>query len=130
MRQITAFLLFLLISCKTEFGKVVEDRGNKLYYVKPVTEAEAKTVLNWLHKINHNFGEPGVPFQLSRQGAKYIFKYPVQIQGAENEAGNISYIETFAEKLSGEALNNAPVEVYLTDEDLKQTKKIIRSPNH
>jgi len=116
-------LVILTISCQPEFGKTVTDKGNKLYYVDPVTEAEAKTVLNWLHEVNHNFGEPPVPFQLSKSGNKYVFKYPVQIEGAENNEGNIGFIETFATKLA-ERLG-APVDVYLMDEELTTTKKII-----
>jgi hypothetical protein len=82
--------------------------------------------LNWLHETNHNFGEPKAPFQLSKEGNKYVFKYPVQIKDAEKDSGNIRHVEIFATKLS-ERLKNAPVDVVLMDEHIQVTKKVISS---
>ncbi len=117
---------FVLFSCGigNDYGKEVSDKGNKLYYVEPVTEAEAKDVLNWLHETNHNWGQPAVPFQLSKQENKYIFKYSVQ--NTETIEAATGFIETFATKLS-ERLKGAPVDVHLMDDKLEKTYKVISS---
>jgi hypothetical protein len=126
--KLVSFLLLsiLFVACNgnADLGKVVTDKGDKLYYVEPVTEAEAKDVLNWLHETNHNWGQPPVPFQLSKQGNKYVFKYAVQNEDMIESA--TGFIETFATKLS-ERLKGAPVDVHLMDAKLQTQKKVISS---
>jgi hypothetical protein len=117
-------LVCLLVSCGHNHGKSVSDKGHKLYYVEPVTEAQAKDVLNWLHEIQHNFGQPQVPFQLSKKHNKYIFKY-ASMKDAEKDPGNIRYMEGFTSELSKRL--GAPVDVILTDEHLHANKKVISS---
>ena len=114
-----------VVSCNADnYGKAVSDKGDKLYYTEPVTEAEAKDVLNWLHETNHNWGQPPVPFQLSKEGNKYVFKYSVQNEESIKDA--TGFIETFATKLS-ERLKGAPVDVQLMDTKLQKNFKTISS---
>lgn len=125
MRLLVLLCYLVLFSCANEKGNYVTEQGDKLFYKSPVTEAEAKKTLTWLHSVNHNFGEPKASFGLEKHDSIYLFQYPVQIKGAENEEGNQSYIKTFAEKLSADVLNRAHVQIRLTDEDWKETKKTI-----
>jgi hypothetical protein len=118
------FLSMVVSSCGDNYGKSVSDKGHKLYYTEPVTEAEAKDVLNWLHETNHNWGQPPAPFQLNKQGNKYIFRYAVQNE--ENLESSTGFMETFATKLS-ERLKGAPVDIYLMDAKLEKQLKVISS---
>ncbi len=119
-----AAFCILLLSCGNQYGKEVSDKGDKLYYTAPVTEAEAKNVLDWLHETGHNWGQPPVPFQLSKEGNRYIFKYAVQNEDMIEAA--TGFIESFATRLS-ERLNGASVDVYLMDAKLETRKKVISS---
>lgn len=118
-------LSLLVFSCSNDrYGKSVSDKGDKLYYTDPVTEAEAKNVLNWLHETGHNWGRPPAPFQLSKEGNRYIFKYAVQNE--ENVEAATGFIETFATQLS-QRLKGAPVDVQLMDPELEKKYKVISS---
>lgn len=118
-------LSLLVFSCSNDrYGKSVSDKGDKLYYTDPVTEAEAKNVLNWLHETGHNWGRPPAPFQLGKEGNRYIFKYAVQNE--ENVEAATGFIETFATQLS-QRLKGAPVDVQLMDPELEKKYKVISS---
>ena len=121
-----AFLLFSLISCGSKKNSV-SINDDKLYFDKSVSVDEAMTVLKWLQSINHNWGHPKLDFHLSKKNGSYLFQYPVQIEGAENQEGNISYMQTFADKMSSDALNGKPVIVRLTDDDWEKEKRLVTS---
>ena len=121
------FLLFFsatLISCGEDHGKTVTQDGHKLYYLEPVTEQEAKNVLSWLIKVNHNFGQPEQPFQLSKQTDRYVFRYPAQNNTPEEIEGNMGYMTTFREKLSQDALGGAKTDVVIVDPEMKELRRI------
>jgi hypothetical protein len=128
-RLLIALLLLTLTSCGSKKNSV-SINGDKLYFDKSVSVVEAMTVLKWLQSINHNWGHPRLDFHLSRKNGSYLFQYPVQIEGAENQEGNTSYMQTFADKMSSDALNGKPVVVRLTDDDWEKEKKLVISKSN
>jgi predicted nucleotidyltransferase len=127
MRSLIFGLIVLaLTSCGSKRNSV-SINDDKLYFDKSVSVEEAMTVLKWMKSINHNWGYPRVDFHLSQKNGTYLFQYPVQIKNAENEEGNISYMQTFADKLSSDALNGKPVVVRLTDDDWEKEKRLVTS---
>jgi hypothetical protein len=127
MRLLFLLCCLFLFSCGNNKGNYVSENSDKLYYKSPVTETEAKKTLTWLHAVNHNFGKPKASFGLKKRDGIYLFQYPVQIKDAESEEGNQRYVKTFAEKLSTNVLNGSVVEIRLTGEDWKETKRTISS---
>jgi hypothetical protein len=125
-RLFFAFILLALTSCSSNKNSV-RINDDKLYFDKSVSSDEAMSVLKWLQSINHNWGSPRLDFHLSKKNGSYLFQYPVQIENAENEEGNISYMQTFADKMSSDALNGKPVVVRLTDDDWEKEKRIMTS---
>lgn len=121
-----ALIVFICTSCGDR-RNVVNINGDKLYFDNSVSAAKATKVLTWLQSIHHNWGEPRLDFQLSKQKGVYLFQYPVQIEDAENQEGNISYIQTFADKMSSGALDGEMVIVRLTDADWEQEKRMVPS---
>ncbi|MDQ3072407.1 MAG: hypothetical protein M3Q97_03965 [Bacteroidota bacterium] len=118
-----ALACFLFTAC-SDYGLKVESNGHTLYYLEPVTQQEAQNTLDYLHTINHNFSEPPLPFQLSKEDVRYVFKYPVQNKD-QIEGGNLTYITNFGRHLSSEVFNGAPVDVHLMDETLDKTYKVV-----
>jgi hypothetical protein len=125
-RLLLAFVLLTLISCGSKKNSV-RINDDRLYFDRSVSADEAMSVLKWLQSVNHNWGNPRLDFQLSKKNGVYLFQYPVQIRGAESQEGNISYIQTFADKMSSDALHGSPVIVRLTDDDWEQEKKLVTS---
>jgi hypothetical protein len=127
MRTILFLALVMLVASCGDGRNAVSINGDKLYFDKTVSATKAATVLKWLQSVHHNWGEPKLDFQLSKQKGIYLFQYPVQIEGAENQEGNIQYIQTFADKMSADALDGEMVIVRLTDEDWEEEKRLVPS---
>jgi hypothetical protein len=129
MRSLLFGLIILAFTSCGNRKNSVSINDDKLYFDGSVSVKQAMTVLKWMQSVNHNWGHPKLDFHLSKENGIYLFQYPVQIENAESSEGNISYIQTFADKMSADALKGSPVIIRLTDEDWKTEKmKILSTP--
>lgn len=96
----------------------------KLYYVVPVTEAEAKKLGDYL-VANSRFGNTPATVQLRKSGSTYIYRFPVQA-GHDQDEDHIRVVKQFGMELSQQVFDGAVVDVDLCDETMR-TLRVVRA---
>jgi hypothetical protein len=89
----------------------------KLYYVVPVTEAEAKRLGDYL-VANAKFGDSPSTIQLRKSGSTYIYRFPVQA-GYDQDKSYVKVVSQFCMELSQRVFGGAVVNVHLCDETMR-----------
>ena len=120
--MVLAILLAFGLACN-QYGEKLEYNGGELYYTKNVTEAEAKKLGEYLVKQEFFDGKEKT-IQLDKNGGTYQFRMVVMKEKQDDEA-SMEIFKAFAEQMSADVFNNAPVELHVCNEKL-ETLKVVK----
>ncbi|CAG5078934.1 hypothetical protein [Parvicella tangerina] len=116
-----ALLAITLSGCQN-YGTEKEFNGVQLFYTENVTEDEADKLGEFM--IEAGFADGGEKsVQLEKKGDTYQFRMVVK-EGFEEKEEFILLAKQFAQELSVNVFENAPVEVHLCSDRLETLKVV------
>lgn len=116
-----AILLVVGLAC-SQYGEKLEYNGGEVYYTENVTKQEAQKLGEYLVAQKFFDGNPKT-VQLDKSGSTYQFRMVVQKEKQNDEATAV-IMKVFAQQISSDVFNDAPVELHICDESLKTLKVI------
>jgi len=111
---VLAVLLIVGLGCERKSSFTYN--GSELEY-KNVTSAEARQLLDYLIEVKY-FNDRPKTAQLDKSGSTYQFRAVIKTK-ARNDQAFHEDVKLFAEELSANVFNDAPVEIHICDENFE-----------
>lgn len=105
------------------YGTLVELNGDQLYYTASCSEAEARSLGQYLVKEGFFVGR-GTSVQLNQVSDTYEFRMVVK-KGFENDQEFLQIARQMASELSTNVFNGSQVEVHLCDDRLETLRVVV-----
>lgn len=127
MHRFFAVLLVLLavggLAACNKHGKKLTFKKGEVYYKPPVTKAEASKLGEFLVKQRYFDNSTRKSVQLLKSGSTYQVRFVVK-KSILDKPKVVRSFKAIGAFVSGEVLNNAPVEVHFCDKNLKTFKNL------
>ena len=122
---IAAGFIFLLSSCDN-YGKKIKIDGTKaeVYYKDGASEADARSVGNFLKKEGFLGNEKPASVQVTKEGDRDIVRFVYDKDYFDKTPGVEDVFKTFGAKMSKEIFYRRKVDIALADKHFKDFKKI------
>lgn len=122
---LTALALPFFSGCSSH-GKKVTQQNVEVFYLSPVTKAEADKVLNYLIQAGWADGSRK-SVQLKKNGNRYEFRMVIKT-GYDSNQSFLDACKEMTRELSRDIFNGAEVDVNLCDQHLKTIKVVPYAP--
>jgi len=126
MKKIISILaiITLLTACTNNYGKKLQLGRGELYYTEQVTEAEAKSLGQFLQDNAWVNDEVRVSYQIDKAGTNYVFKMVLANEKFAKDPEYIYNMEILAGFMSRDAFNSKPVDLWLCDDKFEPLYKV------
>jgi hypothetical protein len=126
--SLNIFLLGILFTSCNQFGKEVKIKNSTVYY-KDVSEADAKEAGNFFYNIGYFTDSNKISVQITKPKDTLQVRFVVDKEKVKPELEESFLI--IASALSDSVFNKAPINVFLSDTDLKDIKRLgVASPTN